>query len=233
MANHVLKVNDDFRGELVLQMLGNRTLKAGMTIILSDEDFQHSSIKVCLAKQLLTEEKTDEEAEEIEIEVELDDNDDDELELKPTESKDIDPSDYDTPTTPVVWDGNEKKLLDARTEGAKKALQQLNSSKLDVLQGDDIDFDKVDDKKSEKTAKRRGRPPKNKSAAKGKDKKSTKKGKKKTTKKVAKKSLPMPKVIYDKKEETVSFVDEEQKVERIKKHPILKKKLAGINEEVG
>lgn len=133
----------------------------------------------------------------------------------------IDPRDFDgTNTSPLVWDGSNQQALTAQ-EGRKKVMRDLSSFEMEVQSGE-VQFENTAalPKKQVKTAKKR-----------------------KPTK-TASKTLPVPdlgdiSLVFETPEsdddsalvfetpgsnEDIGFVDQEQAVARIAKHPVLSKK---------
>jgi len=172
MAKYRVRVNPLFKGELTLPTI-NYPVKGGTLLILDEEQYSGSDIQVALKKKYLLEEVEESKAKsktkkpqaltpiivekgevpkkpklsailkQLESSNVMDGTE------NPNES--IDPTKGDTKTTPTVWDAYEKKGIDAK-EGVKKAMQQLNSVKMEIQQGE-VDFD--DEQKNKKeTAKK-------------------------------------------------------------------------------
>ena len=232
MAEYRVKVNPNFLGELTLPFL-DVPVTANQRIVLNEQQYRDGLIQGAIKRNYLIDDTPQEAVvEEVVEEVEA---------VHPTEDieeveieEDIDPTLGEPETTPIVWDAEEQVAVDAKT-GMKKMLKQLKGVEMDVAVGD-IDFDKVEEEK--KVAKKTRKRTVKKAAKKTKRVKKAKKAKK-TAKKVKKgKTLPLPSsgdiefIDSPANDGEISFVDEEQRIEKIKKHPVLNKKLEN-NEEVG
>jgi len=254
----ILRVSPDMKGELSLP-IRKSSFKPNTLITLEDEEYRRREVQLALSLGFLKEVKPPEEnlpkatvikhrpkpklpdpKKEVEDVEDVEDMED--IEVKePVVKKKFEKLTKQTETllnnNMGGWDAESKELLD-ETHSRKKALDNVNGIEMELQIGKELDFTKEKDDNEVKaptiTKKKR---------AKRKSAKSTKKTtlkKKDTTQKSIKpvgKKKDLSEYLdlsdSEKPDGILAFVDEEDEKRRIASHPILGKKLANQNEEVG
>jgi len=235
MDSYKVRVNPNFRGELILPSIPSN-LKGGQLITITEDEFNNSDVRMAIERKYLIDE-TDMSAI-VDADISLEEDEDDIEPIDPVaeafeEAKeddvDIDPRKFETPSNPGVWDPDSNSLLDA-TKGAKKSFDQLSGIEMEVKTGKVIFEDK-------EGAKKKDRP-------KGKVKISKKAKTLDAIKKAelelnaaanirASKTLPIPEVgdiemVYGNDEADIMFVDKMQEKERLIKRQQETTKKRGI-----
>lgn len=225
-------VNKKLNGILVFDVVGV-DLVAGQVFNFSDEHLNNFKVKIAIKQGYLVPVETDikinvvdKPLEKVEISNMLEDKED----LNNNEKK----------TKMASWDAYKGKLLD-KNESVKLVSEQMKSSQVDEVKvskdSSEIDFTK-DEEKTEK--KKRGRKAKKQAEVKAEEViteiKLPEKSNKSRIKRLIDKAVEDVDAAFvdsSNRVEDISFVDQEQEADRIKKHNLLSKKnLASQNGEV-
>ncbi len=241
-----VRVSPSLRGELLLPCF-NSSFKPNQLLTLSDVDYKSIGVQIALKKGFLVKEETGNETKEKvdnKPEVVIEQTVETVSQVKTVAAE-------DDPTNMSTWDASKQELLD-KEESTKTSMEQRQSIDIPVQTGN---IDLFDDKKPKKAKAARKKP--KKSARKKKVTKTKKSNKKKKLQKIVqeladtvkeqKKSIEPVGVrkeepvagqdgaMYANESNDLSFVDQEQEIDRIERHPVLSKKRdnqAGMNEEV-
>jgi len=147
------------------------------------------------------------------------------VEIKPEEVEEVEEK-----TNMSSWDAYNGKLAD-KEASAKLVSEQMKSNKQKKVQKGDVDF-----KKGEIVKKKRVRKSKKNAKEVKKETKLNKSSKKSKINRIFDEAVEEVDVAFvdsNKKVEELSFVDQEQEAERLKRHPILSKKNKDIVQQNG
>ena len=209
-------VSKSLNGLLILEAV-NQDLKAGQIVKLNEDQAGDAQVKLAVKQGHLI--SLDDAKVEVVNEV---------VKKAVISSVTIDVEDDSPKTRMASWDAFSGELADK--EGSKKLVsEQMKSSDVPAIQKGEVDFSEEAEASREDIKKTVKKMAKRKTAK-----------KKETTKKkskIARIESEEDEAFVDKKEpDEIGFVDQEQDIERLKKHPILSKKLeeniAGQNGEV-
>jgi hypothetical protein len=237
-----LRVSENVKGEVILPVVSDRTLKANSIFTLEEGLFNNQMVQMAIRKGFLVvcvEEKIDKPqdvAEEV-VEKVVEDapvtkkrgpgrpKKEAKVENVKIEIEEINNSKDDTSTNMSAWDAHKKELADKDTSAALVRKQNSTVEKESQVKSSldqEVDFSDQEIDAAVEELKKSVKKPARKSA-----KKTSKKSTRKSSKKSSKKSLKTPKVIkrvqdvLDSEPEDISFVDEEQARASVKRHPIL------------
>ena len=258
----MLRVSPEMKGELSLP-IRKSSFKPNTLVELTDDEYRRREVQLALSLGFLKElEPPKKDLPKVSVvtkikpkqktkpktptptdldDKDFDDDDMEDIEVKEPEVKTkkfkklIRQKEMDLENNMGGWDPENQELLD-ENGSRRKALGNINSVEMDVQIGKNLDFKKDEAETEIMTIPKKTRKKRSK----------TKTAKKKTTKKkiTTKKSItPVGKKKElseyldlsdsEKPNGVLAFVDEEDKQRRIAQHPILSKKLAKQNEEVG